>query len=321
MKLLSSIFSFETLQPGRFTCRALGLALVLVLAVEGASRVGVKRGWLQRDPQLKEHIENQTHAVSGPARPVWFLGNSTMGAGLDRGVLPPEKAARTHILIHGSASLRSSNAMLEHYLRHASGKPEILVVFNLPSHMNRNGKGPGRTTEGVYQEIFRTGRVPDSPPLMLLQIRTQLRNALERRFLGFFSQAGAGKRAGAGGMAANDEAYYSQVFADYQTDLGSLSELGEIGRRNGIRRVLFVVMPVTRGLKEWFDGRPDGVAYGKVVEEISRTCRASGMECWDASVVSEDAAEFKDPYHLNPSGADKFTREFLKILDSGPERW
>jgi hypothetical protein len=319
VKRLSSIFSFETLRIGRFTCRAMGLALLLVLLAEGACRVGVKRGWLQRDPQLKEHIDNLTAAVAGAPRAFWFLGNSTLGAGLDRGALPPDMLGKTHLLIHGSASLRSGNAMLEYYLQRASAPPDTLVVFNLPSHMNRNGKGPGRTTEGAYQEILRTGRVSDSPPLMLLQIRTQLRNALERRFLGTFSKAVAGNPAG--GMVANDAAYYSQVFADYESDLGAMSELAEIGRRYGIRRTLFVVMPVTRGLKEWFDLRPGGIPYDAVVGEIVRSGRVSGLECWDASGVCDDAADFKDPYHLNRSGSAQLTREFLKILDSEPERW
>lgn len=309
MKPLSSIFSFETLKPGPFTCRALALALGLVLLAEGAVRVAAWRDWLPADAGLEAHMESQKKRVAVAPREVWWMGNSTLGSAFDRKTWEKSRSDEPFILIHGSSSLRGDAALLEFYLRSAPAPPKELVVFNQPTHMSLHGRGPGRDTEPVYLEVGRTGKLPKSDPLAMQRLRSHMAAILERRFFMLFS--GPSDSGGTAFMSAENQAYFSQIFADYETDLGAFDELARVARSHGIGRVVFVMMPVSHDLKDWFDSRGQGRKYADVVEEVRRACGAAQIEFRDGTVVTEATEDFRDPYHLNKHGAVRFTESLL----------
>jgi len=315
VKPLSSIFSFETLKLGPFTCRGLCLALGLVLLVEGAVRVAVWRRWLPADAGLEAHMEKQKEKVEGAPHEMWWMGSSTLGAAFDRKVWDKSRRDDPLILIHGSASLRGNNALLEYYLRFAPAPPRELVVFNQPTHMSLHGKGPVRDTEPVYLEVGKTGQLPKSDPLAMQRLRSHLEAIVERRFLILFSRSGSTGETQF--LSPEKKAYFSQIFADYQTDLAAFAELGRIARAHGIRRVVFVMMPMSHDLKDWFNTRDRGQNYAEVVEEVRRACAAANVEFRDATGVTEDTEDFRDPYHLNSRGAVRFTEKFLSESLSG----
>src|SRR2546423_516030 len=127
MKLLSSIFSFSTLRLHRLkrpVPRAAILALGLLIAAEGAARVAVRSGQLDRDQTARGLIEQHKVALEETKPDVWLLGNSTLAYGVDEHLFGKRTGHTAIKLEHGSATARASAVMLDYYLDRAPRKPE-----------------------------------------------------------------------------------------------------------------------------------------------------------------------------------------------------
>jgi hypothetical protein len=272
-------------------------------------------GWLARDPNLGSLIGQYTDVVAAGDHPVWLIGNSTMGEALPQESLPEEWRRESAYLIHGSASLRSMSALLRYYIDCAPEVPERVILFNVPTHMNVNGKGPGNTTEDRYLELERTGKIPAQPLLMLPQVRRYIVGVIERKVAGLMGGKDARSNETDSGMTPQEHIYYRQIFAEFTPDLEAITQLGATAQSHGIREVILVMMPVAPELRNWFNDHVEGNRYREMIAGVGRSAGTAGLRFWDASELVAEREQFKDLYHVNHDGAREFQREFFRQWD------
>ncbi len=112
MKLLLSIFSFETLVERPRFSRAALTALLLLAGLEIGVRIGIAQGLLERDYSLHRLTRDYLDKLRRERPDVWMLGNSIAGRGLDAEIISQGSARSAVVLAHGSASAAGSVAMM-----------------------------------------------------------------------------------------------------------------------------------------------------------------------------------------------------------------
>ena len=112
----------------------------------GAFELGVRLlltyGVLEPDPTLDRHVERQVSQLEEAEAVMWLVGNSTLAEGVDVQDFNHRTGAGGIRLVHGSATLRASAAMLEYYAGRLTRPPREVLVFLLKDDLNANGYGP-----------------------------------------------------------------------------------------------------------------------------------------------------------------------------------
>jgi hypothetical protein len=342
MKRRFFTFNSETLQTSRLYSRALVLALVVLLGLEIAVRVLVARGLLPKDDSLDILVERQTRAVVEQKPQVWMLGNSTLAWGVDEELLGRITGRSVMKIMHGSASVEGSAAMLGHYLSRAPVRPRLVILCLTKDDLNAHPRSTRQSLSRDYLQFQWRAFLPSN----WLYLRACRRGLVERlswqKGLLFHARnhwlalRGLPPMERAAPPAPRDhefrydgspippeDAFYTRLAWGYSMRPKAFEKLARASDGDGNPRVLVLMMPVTSSYVEWHDARHPETPHRTVVSRVEEWCAANGLLFMDMSRVFSDPGLFQDPHHLNAFGKEQFT-ELLggslgNILDGGKD--
>ena len=317
MRRLSSIFSFRTLQ-GPWPLPLAGLLAVgLVLSAEAGAQWLVARGSLQTDRSLHGLVRQALTILEKERPEVWFLGNSTLAAGVDGTIVSAAIDGHVALLPHGSATLRGLGAMLAFYLRHVDAKPRTVFLVVTNDDLNENGYRA--EISRTYSAINDTDRVPRDPNwLMLRSARATLRGQLTFGSTVQGEYEATSTRSDTphfdGEPIAPDDPWYSSLARDYALDESAFTLVADVRQRYQLGRVVVLLLPVTGALARFHDETHPDIGYAAISHRVAELCVASNLELVDWSEPSLQNELFRDAYHLNRNGKEWLSRRLAAWL-------
>ena len=318
MKRLLSIFNFDTLDcAGVRLPKAVVLAVALFLVVELLARIAVSTGRLHDDPTLYRHVSEQRTAVeAGP--PIWFLGNSTLEAGLIPAEFTQRTSASPTLLSHGSATVRATVGMLDFYLQNASVPPREIVLFLTKDDFNLNGYraeiSKGYIASKIsfdWLNILALSAARENIREMLIADLRRLYH-LVRYAKTPTNEAPVSAKPNEREAIEGDALWYENLAKDFEIDKSVFEELDRVARRNQVASVRIVLMPVSRWYTQFHDDRVESPTHNEVRAFVARQCQSLGFALYDDAGPFEDAKFFEDPCHLNEEGGRWFTKRFAR---------
>ncbi len=305
MKPRSSIFSFETLTERPRLSRAALIAVVLLVGLEIAARIGIAQGSLNRDYSLHRLTEDYLDELHERRPDLWLLGNSVAGRGIDAEIISRKSFHDAIVLAHGSASAAGSEAMMRFYLDRVPYAPREIVFFFSKDDFNRNGQRGALSAR--YQQWAAHGPPLDLGRRLALSaargaIVDRVQVGLARLLLPFGNPT---RRVATpvfdGRPIRLDHPQFLDTVRDYDMDLDVVERLARFARRREIA-VRFILMPVTDRYVEFHDRLFPSQPYESIRARLAAACRTQRIPFLDHGDPSDEYHLFKDPYHLNEEG-------------------
>ena len=305
MKPRSSIFSFETLTERPRLSRAALIAMLLLVGLEIAARIGITQGSLDRDYSLHQLTEEYLDELRKRRPDLWLLGNSVAGRGIDAEIMSRKSSHDAIVLAHGSASAAGSEAMMRFYLERVPYAPREIVFFFSKDDFNRNGQrgalsvryqqwaahGPPLDLDGALALSAARGAIVDRVQVGLARLLLPFGHPTRRVATPVFD----------GRPIRLDDPQFLDTVRDYEMDLDVVERLARFARRRGIA-LRFVLMPVTDHYVEFHDRLFPSQPYESIRARLAAACRAHRIPFFDLGDPTDDYQLFKDPYHLNEEG-------------------
>ena len=305
MKHRSSIFNFETLTERPRLSRAALTAVLLLVGVEIAVRIGIAQGSLDRDYSLHRLTEEYLDKLRDERPDLWLLGNSVAGRGIDAEIISRESSHDAIVLAHGSASAAGSEAMMRFYLDRVPYAPREIVFFLSKDDFNRNGQraaiatryqqwaahGPPLDLDGGLALSAARGRIIDAVQVGVARLLLPFSNPARRVATPVFD----------GRPIRLDHPQFLDTARDYEMDLDVVARLARFGRRREIALRL-ILMPVTDRYVEFHDRLFPSQPYESIRARLAAACRTHRIPFLDHGDPSDEYHLFKDPYHLNEEG-------------------
>ncbi len=332
MILLSSIFSFSTLRRPRTWPAGALFALLLIGAAELATRALLAGHVIERDPTLRTLILQQLDDVRATHSNIWLLGNSTLEYGVDERALSTSLGYPVPRLIHGSATVEGSAAMLAYYLQRVAVPPKTVIFLITKDDLNPNGYR-AKVSE-TYLQIERTGNVPGGDYLALRAARGSIKNhvaALDSElYAGLRRAVGASRTASlaqsstlpdsqlvfGGKIVGTEKTFIDDLDRNYAIDAKGLNDLAQVGRNYHVQHMVVIMLPITDVLAAYHDAHIPQYPYAKVRANVAMQCQRYGIEFIDWGQPSTDHASYRDAYHLNDRGAKLFTARLAQLISA-----
>ena len=308
MKLRSSIFSFETLTERPRLSRAVLTAVLLLVGLEIAARIGIAEGSIERDYSLHRLTQDYLDELRNRRPELWLLGNSVAGRGIDAGIISRKSPHDAIVLAHGSASAAGSEAMARFYLDRVPFAPREIIFFFSKDDFNRNSQRGVLSTR--YQEWAAHGPPLDLDNVLALSgARGAIVDAVQVGVARLLLPFGKPARRTAtpvfdGRPIRLDHPQYLDTARDYEMDSDVVARLARLARRRRIA-LRFVLMPVTDRYVEFHDRLFPSQPYESIRARLAAACRTHRVPFLDHGDPSEEYHLFKDPYHLNEAGRRK----------------
>lgn len=319
MRHLSSIFSFSTLRLGPGLPRATLLALLILLSAEAAVRYRVA----QSDSLFGHSFVFQVHRyeslVEAAEYDVWFIGNSTLNAGLDEAVFEEQVGLSAAKMPHGSCSMSGYAELVGYYLRRGPA-PDHLVIYVTKDDLNLGGLRAEQTQK--YKDYVNETALRPSHWMVLHYDRQELRQAAVDRGDGLYSalrgQAPASEQRFQ--VEGLDEQTYEpsqdlyevynlrEAARDWAMDRESVRRIVETAQRYRVQQTSFVLLPCTDDLAALHDRMVPGMPYEQVRLAFRQACKEAGVPCLDLAVASDRHDLFYDAFHMNQRGKQVVTQ-------------
>ena len=305
MKPRSSIFSFETLTEWPRLSRAALIAVLLLVGLEIAARIGIAEGLIERDYSLHQLTQEYLDELRERRPDLWLLGNSVAGRGIDAAIISRESSRDAIVLAHGSASAAGSEAMMRFYLDRAPYVPREIVFFFSKDDFNRNGQRAAFSTR--YQQWATDGPPTDLGRRLALgaargAIVDTVQVGLARLLLPFGNPTKRVATPVFDGLPIRlDHPQFLDTVRDYDMGLDVVEHLARFARRREIA-VRMILMPVTDRYVEFHDRLFPSQSYESIRARLAAACRTHRIPFFDCGDPSDEYDLFKDPYHLNEEG-------------------
>lgn len=323
MKLTSSIFSFNTLVARWKFPPALALALAIVLAANVWAYFELQAGRLYTSVP-RQMIAN---AVSDLVREdgVWWLGNSTLAAGVDAERIT--RASRTtHTVVPlGSATTDISIALAALALGQSEQPPQRIVVFVTKDDLNAEGSRAevsrkylqAMTKPGLYDWVAAALPIYSTRYAITDRIREQIIDST----LGKNSSASPTEPA-----ASTIKRRYRELaneiestmlynlgrdYSPISMDFGPLTQLAQQTETD----IWLVSPPVTASVASWQEKYAEEWPWQRIVDILQAQSREADFRFLNYTELLPSTSEFfKDVYHLNAKGKQAFTDELIRVL-------
>jgi hypothetical protein len=311
MKPHSSIFSFSTLQPGRFfktVPKTLLVVLVILVAAEVAARWAVRADKLELDTTGRSVFEGYLAELKTRPSEVFLVGNSTLAEGVDRPLLEQLTGKKVAKMPIGSATVRAMTACLERYIAESPAKPQSVYVLVSPDDLNKNGYRATVSEQTI--EVARGGWRKPQEHLYLYTTRGNILGAVESAFdkaRGHKPPKPSTRPVVFDGKISDVE-FNQNLAKKYEMDLASFDELAALAKAKGIGDVTVIIMPVTDVYQTFHDQQAPSPPYPQIRKSIADACAKNGLKVLDLGEPLKDYTLFKDPYHLNATGREWFTK-------------
>ncbi len=301
----SSIFSFDTLSLPRTFPVATAFAICLLLACELGARALVATGHLEEDKSLRLTLVTRIKEIKAQKPPVWFLGNSTLDWGIDAPALSKMLNVPIYKLPHGSATVNSSAAMLDFYIKQTGIKPKLVVVTVTKDDFNPNGSRA--KISQAYLDVANQNAVPTGDFLMLRSARASIRDKVTD---GIDSLRYPNKRViepviktFSGKPIPDDYEFTRILVTDFEFRADWINELKAVCDRHQLPAPVLVLMPVTDRYLQYHDRVVKTPTYEQIHQQTLETARTAGVTVIDFwETPRTDYHIFRDAYHLTPEG-------------------
>ena len=321
MKCPSSIFSFKTLRGFVRPGRAVWLAVGLILGAEGLVRWAGVSGHLPPPRSLDEHVSQQLARTREAEGAIWLVGNSTLGYGVDIDELQRILGRPVVALIHGSATVRGSAAMVDYYLRNGAQKPSRIVMCMTKDDLNLNGERTATSRRYLNYGSWRAFSLERA--LILARSREDIKRWLRRLGQGVSVQnensdthaRSIGSVEFTGKLSTGDRRWLHQLAERYAPDISSLDDLASMGKSSGAP-VAVLWMPVTDVYVRHHDQMAPECTWSQIQAIVLERCTPSGIEVWDMHGPFSEYTGFRDAYHLSYESRAEFTRRLMDKIES-----
>jgi hypothetical protein len=312
----------ESFKPGKaFYAWVVGFFILNLLV----SQLGKKGILIPGLPT--EIVNNHVQSASGP-NDAWLIGNSI----LDAAILDAEFKRRSGLQVAkmelGSMTFTAQVALAKYCFENTEARPKGVLFFVSKDDFNLNGMR-NRTSQNYLRVLGEPTLADQLTPYLPLalysaSIRKEARRSLGRARLLLRDRVKSPVPSPApkpdAPVAKKDELSYENALSS-----GHLAELGqnfELDRKgledlaqlvSGFPEIRFIVVfpPVTDGPEAWQDHYYPDKPWPSLKKEIVETLRKSRIETADFSEALPSSKKyFKDFYHLNPLGGEKFTETF-----------
>ncbi|MFO0947983.1 MAG: SGNH/GDSL hydrolase family protein [Planctomycetota bacterium] len=327
MKLLLSIFSFDTLKIRPWVPAGFVAGLVVFVALEAFARRLEREGAI-KPSTIELTIDGYRRELIEKKPKVWLVGNSTAEYGIDAPLFSEITGLPSVKLAHGSATMRASAKLLEYYFRVAPTVPEAVILFSIKDDMNVNGVFPGMSSRYMTQEDW---SVPALDRWLTLRAcRLSITMKAEEWARSFFKSLRERVRGTEAGVPSEttpeangdapfkpsfstepippDHAWYSDMSRDYRLNVESIPAYAKVCREHGVKKVMLVLMPVTDLYANFHNGHFPEQPYDSLRKQVAEICAKENVILLDLADPSGNYGEFMDPYHLNPTGQKRITR-------------
>ena len=351
MSFLLSIFSFETLRLPKRLSKAWTLATVIVIAASlFVQYLGDRNKMLPSNP--KGLIAKYLADLHGDYD-LWLLGNSTLANGVDEELLGTLTGKTLIKLPMGSATLNAQVQLAWKALAHAEHRPRTIICLISKDDVNANGHR-ARISADYIGAMSRPAKLYDRVTHILPihayrysirdlpkgLMRTVYRTA-KRRFPKEGSPAPVVSTQNDDGgdklyrdlSSDFDSEYLSALGQDYALDSEGLKQLTDLASQCNRSAVALAIVhpPVTGAILRWQDKYAPQLPWSGVQERIADEANRAGVVVMDFTNALPSTEEFfKDVYHLNARGREKFTTllaarlnaqevTFPRSVSTGPE--
>lgn len=324
MRPPSSTSSSRTLLGLPRLTRAAGLAIGILLAAEIAVRILLGSGALKPDPTLDALVAANLRDLRERVPRTWLLGNSTLAEGVrlvDFERFTGKPAAK---VVHGSATVRASAAMLDYYLKRVPVRPDRVLLLVSIDDINPNG-GRARVS-ATYLDY--ADRIHVSPLQASSLVVT--RGNLGKSLLAFAVRAAGGTQATDRNEASPEEAaaegtdresadmnlpWIRSMAAGFDVDRDAFAALREVALANGIGPPRVVLLPAADRYFAFHESCVPEWTLDRIRREVSAACAAVGLPFTDLAGEFRDEDLYKDAYHLNAKGAALMTRRIAGLVE------
>ena len=297
--------------------RAVILCLCVVFTAEMAARLMVRTGRLEQDKSLQKLIEDNLYALKQYQPWVWFIGNSTLAAGIDQKQLSKELGLQIIKLCHGGATVRGSAAMLDFYLGEASFKPEYVLLFITKDDLNPN------SIRVINSQRYLQAMTWRKYLLLHYSYLRSIRGSIYRIIASLWSrlfikqkdlESWRGKYVMTGtGVSVDNEKLLQVLMKNFAFDTDGLLFFSDVCRQYGIKHIGIILLPISEEYRKWHDREFPREPYEKIRDTIDRICRMKGITYIDlGDPLPKDYVS--DFYHLNVKGCEYINTVLSKKL-------
>ena len=316
MKLHSSIFSSDTLNLNFRVPAGAIFALTIVVAINVWAYIGEKEGSLYSSIP-RQMIDNSITELTSNKH-IWWLGNSTLAAGLDKATLGNKKLDDSAIIELGSATLATTLRLTEIALQKSTSKPDSIILFFTKDDLNRFG-ARAKASKSYFQAM-------DNPDMYeyfstLFPVYST-RYAIVKKIKDTIVTSSLGPRkAGAAEVHSNkpekkkykdlsvltDSTYLLNLGRNFELETIDFTALGNMAEQYGTE-IYLIAPPVTKAVAKWQKKYAPEYSWEKLIKAITDNASSAGLKVLDYSSLLDSSSEFfKDTYHLNHNGATRFT--------------
>lgn len=319
MKWPLSIFSFETLKGSLAPTRAVCLALLLLVVVNVLVKRAIDSDLLYvSNPRLM--VTKGIESLVESEAELWWIGNSTMAAGVDQTVIADAAVKDSVFLELGSATLEATVALAVNAIEQSSRKPEKLILFFTKDDLNAHGEravASRRYLEALQGESLKD-RVESWVPVYTARF------AIVKGGRDFFastlkhgpkSQDKVEEAVVHRDLSSDfDTTYLNNLGRDFAPQVINFNRLAELAGAYGTK-IYFVSPPVTNAVVKWQAENVPSYPWSDIVSGIEALLEFSNMIVVDYSGLLPSTTQyFKDVYHLNQFGAKEFSKQLATEL-------
>ncbi|HEX8524340.1 MAG TPA: hypothetical protein VF669_18945 [Tepidisphaeraceae bacterium] len=314
MRRLSSIFSFSTLRAPRRVPKALLLTVALLAMAAAGAQVAVRRGLLKPDPSLHSLIGGYRSDLKAHDYDVWMLGNSMLEWGVDPAEFEKLTGEKCVVLAHGSSTPRASVVLLRYYLRNTRHRPKSVLLFCAEDDTNRNGIR-AEESQRYLDYIERKEKPTPLERAALYSARNNLSAALARPFGGIASLPVWRKHSRTGDEEYDPgdtedigvSAFAQKLLKKFKYDDGVVEELAATAKQFLIPHVAVIVVPTTAVNAKRHDKLVPYFTCAQLRAYLANTCAKYNVPFMDPGEPSKLYCNFRDAYHLNDTGRQRYT--------------
>lgn len=335
MKLLSSIFSFETLTFPRTVPKAALLALGVLLGAEFVAE-RLRAAGVVKSTTVALLVDGYRATLAEERPSLWLMGNSTLNAGFDPDLFSRMTGKSAAKLAHGMATVRGSAALLDFYCKNVPVLPDTVLVLFMKDDVNSRGAGARVSVRYVEEEDWRVPWLERVSSLRacresLAKEPRALFGQVYRRLTGRSASSAADDPEGigdptadgpekiyAGAPIAADAPWFHDMANDFAMDDGAFAELTRVAKTHEIPRLVVVLVPVTDRFIEFHEWKNPGIPYAEIRARVAADCKSHGLGFLDLGGPSRNYSDFKDPYHMSRAGRETFTKTLAEKLFSTP---
>lgn len=330
MRLLSSIFSFKTLQWRGGIPRAWTLALILYFFLNVLVVIGKRSEILftgMPEVQVKDFIES----VQQP-KDLWLIGNSLLAFGVDSGSLKSGSNISFSRISIGSGTFEAMSALAQLALSKTQAPPEVILVFVSKDDFNLNGR-----RQVASQRYLKSIESPQWTALLASRIPLYACRAslfigparwLKDQFLRFSTRPPTmttqESKPAKSYLNADESLIAEHVESNYLIPLGNDFELNTAGfddlgqaTKPSSTRVVVIFPPVSSAVPIWQARHNPTNPWPDVRHDIESLAFKNGFDVMDFSTAfPTNKHYFRDPYHLTDAGKIEFTKLLKEWLAS-----